>query len=205
MLKYLKRGFALGVGLTAGILATALVAVTVSGTVTVFEQGQVVSAAQINENFASLKAAIEVIPATNAGVTQAQLDQIAAPIGSIMAWHKDLPGSPTIPAGWVQCDGQVLSDADSPYNGMTLPNLNTGAMLIGSATSSSTVTAGGTHLHGVTGTTDAVGNHQHVYIPGPGGAANTTADGGHSHTMSFNSANASPFNQMSIVWIMRIK
>ncbi len=54
-----------GAGLGAGllfILAAGILAVTVTGTVTSFASGETVSAAKINENFASLKAAIEGIP-----------------------------------------------------------------------------------------------------------------------------------------------
>jgi hypothetical protein len=46
------------------------------------------------------------------------------PVGAIVAWH-DLTatgGNPS--AGWVRCDGQTLSDADSPFNGRTIPDLN---------------------------------------------------------------------------------
>ncbi len=48
------------------------------------------------------------------------------PIGTIMAWHKSLPGSPgpTLPDGWVECNGQTLNDPLSPYNGETIPDLN---------------------------------------------------------------------------------
>lgn len=48
------------------------------------------------------------------------------PIGTIMAWHKSLPGSPgpTLPDGWVECNGQTLNDPLSPYNGEVIPDLN---------------------------------------------------------------------------------
>ena len=35
------------------------------------------------------------------------------PIGSIIAWHKSFSNSPALPDGWVECDGQVLSDPNS--------------------------------------------------------------------------------------------
>lgn len=46
------------------------------------------------------------------------------PIGFIGFWHKNLTGVPDLPDGWVECNGQVLSDPDSPLNGQTIPNLN---------------------------------------------------------------------------------
>ncbi|NIM14324.1 MAG: hypothetical protein GTO45_20000 [Candidatus Aminicenantes bacterium] len=50
------------------------------------------------------------------------------PLGSIIGWHRDLVGAdgytPDLPPGWVTCDGQVLDDPESPFNGYRLPNLN---------------------------------------------------------------------------------
>jgi len=48
------------------------------------------------------------------------------PIGTILAWHKNFPGTPPLPSGWAECNGQVLHLAGSPYDGKTLPNLNGG-------------------------------------------------------------------------------
>ena len=51
----------------------------------------------------------------------------APPVGTIIAWHPDFP-SPGFqsnpPWGWVRCNGQLLSDLESPYNGKTMPSLN---------------------------------------------------------------------------------
>lgn len=48
------------------------------------------------------------------------------PIGSVISWLKNLgtTHTPTLPDGWVECNGQTLSDSDSPYNGDVIPNLN---------------------------------------------------------------------------------
>lgn len=47
--------------------------------------------------------------------------------------------TPTLPDGWVECDGSALSDSDSPYDGATLPDLNsTQSFLRGGATSGTT-------------------------------------------------------------------
>ncbi|MEQ9365612.1 MAG: LamG domain-containing protein, partial [Leptospirales bacterium] len=46
------------------------------------------------------------------------------PLGTIMAWHKDLTGTPPLPVGWVECNGQIINETASPYNGQTLPDLN---------------------------------------------------------------------------------
>lgn len=50
--------------------------------------------------------------------------RIGAPIGSILAWHKSLQGTPPLPDGWVECNGQEVTDGNSPYFGRTLPDLN---------------------------------------------------------------------------------
>lgn len=49
---------------------------------------------------------------------------VPVPIGAIMAWAKSISGIPALPDGWVECNGQALTDADSPLNGQTVPNLN---------------------------------------------------------------------------------
>ncbi len=53
------------------------------------------------------------------------IDETTPPIGAVIAWLKSFTGVPaTLPGGWVECNGQVLSDTDSPLNGQTIPNLN---------------------------------------------------------------------------------
>src|SRR4051812_30104961 len=66
----------------------------------------------------------------DAGEVRNQLNALldaAAPIGSVKAWLKNFPGVPALPVQWAECNGQVLSDASSPLNGQTLPDLNGGA------------------------------------------------------------------------------
>jgi hypothetical protein len=61
------------------------------------------------------------------------------PIGAILPWAKSITGVPTLPSNFVECSGQTLSDADSPLNGQTIPNLNGDArFLYGAATSGGT-------------------------------------------------------------------
>lgn len=58
------------------------------------------------------------------------------PIGTILPWHKDLTGTPALPEGWAELNGQTISDADSVYDGVTLPDLNgDGRFLRGGGTS----------------------------------------------------------------------
>lgn len=63
----------------------------------------------------------------------------AAPIGSILAWLKSFANTPSLPAGWVECDGATLSDSASVYNGQAIPDLNgDGRFLQGGDTSGGT-------------------------------------------------------------------
>lgn len=93
------------------------------------------------------------------------------PIGSIEAFHKSMPGTPVLPWGWVECNGQVLADPESPYNGQTIPSLNaTEKFLRGSAVSGTMQNEDiGGHTH--TGTTAANGSHNHG---GSTGSVNST-------------------------------
>jgi hypothetical protein len=59
--KRFVSGVIAGIGFGLGLLGTALLAVTVSGNVSEFKSGDTISASAINENFDSLKAAIEGI------------------------------------------------------------------------------------------------------------------------------------------------
>jgi hypothetical protein len=72
-------------------------------------------AAVVRAQLAALKALIDGLTATS------------VPIGGVIAWFKDTPGVPALPANFVECNGQVLSDAASPLNGQLMPDLNTGA------------------------------------------------------------------------------
>lgn len=93
------------------------------------------------------------------------------PIGSIEAFHKNMPATPALPWGWVECNGQVLADPESPYNGQTMPSLNaTGKFLRGSTVSGTLQNEDvGGHTHA--GTTAAAGSHNHG---GSTGSVNST-------------------------------
>jgi hypothetical protein len=48
----------------------------------------------------------------------------SAPVGTVVAWLKNQTNTPALPPEWVECNGQILSLAGSPYHGATIPNLN---------------------------------------------------------------------------------
>lgn len=88
--KAVRNGVGLGIGFLLAI-GTALLAVTVTGTIHTFSSGDVVSASQINENFTSLKTAIETI------------EEI--PPGAVISFYRD-----ACPTGWTAADGSTAWD-----------------------------------------------------------------------------------------------
>ena len=168
-----------------------------SGSLT-FADGDVLTASNINTSFT-----------------------ICPPIGAIMGWHKSFSNTPSLQEGWVECNGQTLSDSDSPYNGQTIPDLNGSSgsqrFLYGDTTS---------------GTTGGVGSHLHIWSTTPAsgntyGLGYSTVDyGSDASVRSYNSAgtlenisntgtlvrgthytqkvnNTPP--HFTVVWIMRVK
>lgn len=128
----------------------------------------------------------------------AAIRAIAPPIGTIISWAKSITGVPTIPDGYLECDGSTISDADSPMNGQAVPNLNgnsdaTSLFLRGSTAS------GGTGGEVTTGTHTHVMNNVNHISDGPDTSVwysgLSTASGSHSNIPSY----------YEVVFIMRIK
>ena len=122
MLHYFKKAFVMGLGFGAGLLvigATVLFAQSMK----TFSSGNVVSASDFNSNFTSLATGVQGLD-TRVTTAENTLTKIV-PVGTIMAWHKNLTAPVmTLPAGWLECNGQTVADADSPFNGLNLPDLN---------------------------------------------------------------------------------
>jgi hypothetical protein len=140
------------------------------------------------------------------------------PVGGVVAWMKSFTNTPSLPTGWVECNGQTLSDAGSVYNTQVIPNLNnsgTGTGHVGNyflrgGTSTLASWAGGggntqtggsdTHTHNITVTgvtsssslcSDPAGTSWYVF-PDSSGAG--TSD---------NQSNIPIY--ATVVWIMRVK
>ena len=128
------------------------------------------------------------------------------PIGGIIPFLKSLSGVPSIPSNFLECNGQVVNDADSPLNGVTLPNLNQNYTILYGDTSS-----------GNTKSEDYLPNHNHdiqLYVVSGASAYNKPASvsgtsgyasDGLNTTDIQNKTSGTAFNGYSVVWIIRIK
>ena len=72
------------------------------------------SSAEMRDQLNALKALLDGLAATS------------VPIGGVIAWFKDTPGVPPLPANFVECNGQFLADPQSPLDGQLMPDINTG-------------------------------------------------------------------------------
>ncbi len=142
--------------------------------------------------FNSLKALIDALTAT-VTAQQTQINGLL-PIGIIVAWPKDITGMPGLPGTWVQCNGQTLSDADSPLNGRSLPDLNNGSFLRGALAS------------GGTGGSDS---HTHDVEVGPSFSGVNVDSGGSGFALDGNPKTTSAGSTLppyyEVVFVMRIK
>ena len=116
------------------------------------------------------------------------------PVGTVLSWLKSYTNTPSLPDGWLECDGSNVSDADSPYNGQALPDLNsaTQRFLRGSTTSGTT---GGSDSH-----THTVTPAQHSPLMGGGPARDTGEDS----QVTTGGASALPY-YYEVVWIIKVK
>lgn len=145
------------------------------------------------------------------------------PIGAILPWHKSLSGTPALPVGWVECNGQTLNDNQSPLHGQIVPDLNGQALFLRGGATSGVFQADQmqSHAHLDAGHTHPSHNTNFLntptnvdYSPGEYGlylASNTGVGKANLGDPSETSAGpvrhgneTRPVN-MSMVWIMRVK
>ena len=140
------------------------------------------------------------------------------PVGSIIAWHRDLLEKEGfhLPPGWVTCDGQKLEDEESLLNGHTIPNLNGEGRFLRGGKESGTLQNQDWKSFSVAGFGQGLYTHSDVLIPKEG--YNTTypfggkwesvpGSGGsvaNRLRFKFDTSEVRPIN-MSVVWIMKIK
>lgn len=75
----------------------------------------------------------------------------SVPVGAILAWAKSMTNTPPLPAGWLECNGQVVGDAESPYVGQAVPDINgangSGGRFLRGAEASGAIGGSTTHVH----------------------------------------------------------
>lgn len=125
------------------------------------------------------------------------------PVGAVIAWLQSLPGVPqTLPDGFTVCDGKTISDAASPLNGVTIPNLINWPADIAHQAGNNRFLQGDT----VSGRLGGAISHVHSFA-----ASSSICSGSGNQTPAFaiatagiNSANnVPPF--YSVVWVIRYK
>lgn len=137
------------------------------------------------------------------------VESYIVPVGGVIPWLKNLSGTPSLPAYFVECNGQTISDGDSVYDGVTIPDLNgDNRFLRGNATSGST---GGSDTHALS--VAELAAHTHTLGEGSGGGTDTVE---HSRNTSIVDTQATSSTgsgtahenrpaYYEVVWVMRIK
>jgi hypothetical protein len=134
------------------------------------------------------------------GTVQAAAGFGYVPVGTIMAWHKTLAGTPALPPGWAECNGQTVSSVDSPYNGQALPNLNgasrflRGGAVSGTLQDATEIYSGVTYGHNV-----SIRNDDGTTL-----AASDIFQSNNNGNYNVPWARVRPVN-MSVVWIIRVQ
>ena len=148
---------------------------------------------------------------TNAIILPAVTTPIT-PIGAVIAWLKSFTNTPSLPDGWVECDGSTLSDADSVYNGQVLPDLNGDNRFMRGDSASGGTGGSETHSH----IAPLSKRDDNIFINEQYGSTSVnttwTYDSGHSNQTTTATKNASKTSSSStlptyygVVWIMRVK
>jgi hypothetical protein len=109
-----------------------------------------------------------------------------APIGAIIAWHKTFAGTPALPVNWVECNGQVLVNPLSVYNGLTIPDMNSvNKYFIRGGLASGGVQTEGTKVNGLTVSNESAHTHD---INHDHGSFNSGNENAHTHAVDHNHA-----------------
>lgn len=171
-----RSGLARGLGFACALLAVGST-ILLADSLHIFSSGDLISATKINANFEKI-----------------------APVGTILAWHKDWGTTPALPEGWLECDGQTVNDSESVFNGMSTPDLNGQARFLRGGSTSGTLQADElkSHSHQIYwGATNTIGT--------PVGAGNVARIGSTGDFIqATGGAETRPIN-MSVVWIIRVK
>ena len=129
------------------------------------------------------------------------IGNVYAPIGTVIPWAKSISGTPALSSYWAECNGQTITDTDSPFNGQALPDLNGSNSFLRGGTTSGGTGGATTHVHAISGTTGAAVNANTA-----GYLNNIAPLSTHTHTYSgaFAAGNNLPA-YYNAVYIIRIK
>ena len=107
----------------------------------------------MRNQFNGLKSLIDAVPVGRQGPAgpsgAAGPAGINIAIGGVYGWMKNLPGVPALGSEFVECNGQVLDDAASPLDGISLPDLNVTQRFLRGATTSGVTGGNDSHAHQV--------------------------------------------------------
>ncbi len=121
------------------------------------------------------------------------------PIGSVLPWLKNFPGCPSLPGNFVECNGQVLDDPNSPFNEQTIPDLNGESRFLRGSSTSGNSGGSDTHYHA---NNIPVVNREHVdYFRPPRGDFISLITTPNPNTSTDSSL--PPYYE--VVWVIRIK
>lgn len=89
------------------------------------------------------------------------------PVGGIIAWHKDMDHNlhpeyqAILTEYFMECNGDTITDPDSPFEGEILPDLNSSGRFLRGSDASGTMQDDTTALPDNSFITDTGGNHRH--------------------------------------------
>ena len=112
----------------------------------------------------------------------------SVPVGTIVAWHVDLTGTPPLPSSWQMCDGQMVTDPASPYFGQTLPDLNGEGRYLRGGVFSGVMQDDATAVNGLSASTSTAGSHSHTMSSAGAHSHSRTNVGGVGSTRGFAAA-----------------
>jgi len=131
------------------------------------------------------------------------------PVGSIIAWHKDMDGTPELPDNWLECNGQTVFDEQSPYYKDKVPNINNSSRFLRGSVKSGIIEEQDWKSFSIQNTGPGPYTHDAVTIPKTG-INSQFPFGGHWEApggqikVSFDNSEVRPKN-MSVVWIVKIR
>lgn len=123
------------------------------------------------------------------------------PVGGIVAWVKDFTNTPALPSNYVECNGQVLSNGSSVYNGQTIPNINVAGRFLAGFTVSGATGGSATNTHTHTATTSTGSTTGDTFGGGTDGSRAT-----HTHTLTTSAPSDTSIlpPYYTVVYVMRI-